>query len=148
MVALTTAHMALTMLDSSKGSITNRALCAKEHAKNDLKTGLKLVTVGAGAVGTAYAAKHSAKFASGLKIGATYIGKGIGKLATKLGATKIGAKILANAPKAGLIGVGIAAGAYVLDTVFSYANKAGRIDQKYEDSAKIEKASKNVVLEA
>lgn len=147
-IGLATGHAAVTMLDASKGSLTNRAQCAKEHFKNDVQTGLKVATMGAGTVGVAYAVKHSPKAAKAAKTGATYLGKGIGKLATKLGASKFGAKILANAPKAGVAAVAIAAGAYVLDALLNHANKAGRINQKYEDAAKIEGTTKNVVLDA
>lgn len=147
-IGVATGHAAAIMLDRSKGSMTNRAQCAKEHFKNDMKTGLKLWAVGGAGVGTVYAVKNSAKAAKAVKTSATYLGKVLGKLATKLGASKLGAKILAHAPKAGVAAIAIAAGAYVLDTIVGHANKAGRIDQKYEDSAKIEATTKNVVLDA
>ncbi len=147
-IGLATGHAGAIMLDRSKGSMTNRAQCAKEHFKNDMKTGLKLWAVGGAGVGTVYAVGNSAKAAKAVKTGATCLGKALGQLATKLGASKFGAKILAHAPKAGVTAIAIAAGAYVLDTIVSYANKAGRIDQKYEDSAKIEETTKNVVLDA
>ncbi len=147
-MTVTTTHLVTTMLNPSKGSMTNRAQCAKEHMKNDMKTGFKLWAVGGAGAGAVYAVKHSAKAAQVAKSGATYLGKGLGKLATKLGASKFGAKILANAPKAGVAAVAIAAGVYVLDTIIGYATKAGKIDQKYEDAAKIEELMKNVVLVA
>lgn len=147
-IGLATGHAGAIMLDRRKGSMTNRAQCAKEHFKNDMKTGLKLWAVGGAGVGTVYAVGNSAKAAKAVKTGATCLGKVLGKLATKLGASKFGAKILAHAPKAGMAAIAIAAGAYVLDTIVSHANKTGRIDQKYEDSAKIEETTKNVVLDA
>ena len=51
-----------------------------------------------------------------------------------------------NPAKYGAAGVIAAAGLYMLDKLFNYANKQGRIDQKYEDAAKIESSTKNVVL--
>ena len=38
-IGVATGHAAAIMLDRSKGSMTNRAQCAKEHFKNDMKTG-------------------------------------------------------------------------------------------------------------
>ena len=146
-IGVATGHAAAIMLDRSKGSMTNRAQCAKEHFKNDMKTGLKIGTVGAGAVGVAYAAKHSPKVAKAV----TYGGKAIGHIAKKVGAKDFATKLLKNPlgqKRLGALAVGIAAGAYVLDTLFNYANKAGRINQKYEDAAKIEGTTKNVVLDA
>ena len=150
-IGVATGHAAAIMLDRSKGSMTNRAQCAKEHFKNDMKTGLKIGTVGAGAVGVAYAAKHSPKVAKAVTYGAKTIGKAIGHIAKKVGAKDFATKLLKNPlgqKRLGALAVGIAAGAYVLDTIVGHANKAGRIDQKYEDAAKIEGTAKNVVLDA
>ena len=150
-IGVAIGHAAAIMLDRSKGSMTNRAQCAKEHFKNDMKTGLKIGTVGAGAVGVAYAAKHSPKVAKAVTYGAKTIGKAIGHSAKKVGAKDFATKLLKNPlgqKRLGALAVGIAAGAYVLDTLFNYANKAGRINQKYEDAAKIEGTTKNVVLDA
>lgn len=150
-IGLATGHAAVTMLDASKGSLINRAQCAKEHFKNDVQTGLKVATVGAGTVGISYAAKHSSKVAKAVTYGATTIGKAIGHIAKKLGATEFATKLLKNPlgqKRLGIMAVGITAGAYVLDTLLNHANKAGRINQKYEDAAKIEGTTKNVVLDA
>ena len=56
--------------------------------------------------------------------------------------------MLKNPTKAGVVGLSIAAGFYAIDTLMTWANKKGKIDQKYEDAAKIESQTKNIVLEA
>ena len=63
-----TAHAAVTMIDSKKGSMTNRAECAKEHFKNDLKYGAAIAVPAAGVAGAAVYAglKPNTKVSKGL----------------------------------------------------------------------------------
>lgn len=125
----------LTFVDSTKGSMTNRAQCAKEHFKNNLDRDLKasLIGVGAGVV----AIKPSI---------ATKLGKGISKLAKASGLGKIAAKIAKNPKAYGVAGLAVAGGLALLKLVQDHAYKAGQIDQKYTDSAAIESQTKNVIL--
>ena len=149
---VSSAHAAATMFDPKKGSMTNRAECAKEHFKNDFKYGMAIGLPTAGVVATAAVARlkpnssimkkitsYAAKAANGL-------GKLFGKVTSKI-APKLSEKILKNPAKFGVIGLLAAGGVYVLNQVSKWANNAGRIDQKYEDAAKIEGTTKNVVLE-
>lgn len=131
----------LTMVDSSKGSLTNRFECAKEHAKNNVVCALKLGT--ASAAGT-YVAIAKPSFATKF---AKTVGNGIGKLLSKLGSSKTAAKILKNPTKAGAAGLLAAGGLWVLNTVAKHCYKSGQIDQKYTDAAAIESTTKNVILE-
>ncbi len=131
----------LAFVDSSKGSLTNRFECAKEHAKNNVVASLKLGT--AAAAGT-YVAIAKPSFATKF---AKTVGKGLGKLLSKLGASKVAAKILKNPTKAGAAGL-IAAGAlWAVNTLSKHCYKAGQIDQKYTDAAAIESTTKNVILD-
>ena len=129
------------MVDPSKGSLTNRAECAKEHFKNNLSTNLQLGLAGA-AGGLAIAKKP--KFL--VKI-ATKIGEVASKLVGKLGAKGMAAKIMKNPTKFGKYGMIAAAALWVLNKIEKHAFKAGQIDQKYTDAAAIEQQTKNVVLD-
>ncbi len=144
MFGLATVHASSILLDSKKGSFTNRLDCAKETWKNDAK--LMLTTVApTAAVATAAVLKPSI-----LTKAAQYVGKGLtkvlGKLGPKITANGLVQKILKNPTKAGGIGL-IAAGAlYVIDALTKHSYKAGQIDQKYTDAAAIESQTKRVVL--
>jgi len=144
-----TTHAVMTMCDKKKGSMTNRFECAKEHVKNDVKSGLKLAVPTAAVAGAAYIkyAKPASKAAQLMTKGLGTIGKCIGKVANKV-APKFAKEIMKNPAKFGAIGLAVAAGGYALDTIFAWANKKGRIDQKYEDAAKIESQTKNIILES
>lgn len=158
-IAGTSAHAVQTLLDSKKGSLTNRLDCAKEHAKNDIKTGVQigLPTV---AVAGAAIAKPSLlsklAVATGGALGkfASILGKCIKKIAPKAGAKASSALAKAagflgkNAYKAGVVGLVAAGALYVLNKVVNHAEQKGRIDQKYEDAAAIECHTKNIVLQA
>lgn len=149
-----TVHAAVTMIDSKKGSMTNRAECAKEHFKNDLKYGAAIAVPAAGVAGAAVYAglKPNTKVSKGLiniaQKTAKTIGNYLGKIIKKLGGKNIAEKILKNPTKFGAAGLVGAAGLYVITKLVNWANNSGRIDQKYEDSAKIESTTKNVVLDA
>ena len=127
--------------DSTKGSLTNRYQCSKEHIKNDLvttaKSTLTLTAGGAAAVGT-LASKNTI-------LGAKAFTK-VGKLLQKIGVAN-----LTNVAKAGKYGILGLIGAATVGTLSYLISKniykKGQIDQKYTDSAKIESTTKNVILE-
>ena len=148
MIGLTSAHMVTTMLDKNKGSMTNRFECAKEHAKNDMKMGFNLAVPMAVAGGAAYVkyAKPASKAAQVLTKGVAYLGKGLGKLTNKI-APNFAEKVMKNPAKFGAAGLAVAGGLYVVNRLMNWSNKKGKIDQKYEDAAKIESQTKNIVLE-
>jgi len=140
-----------TLFDKKKGSFTNRTECAAEHMKNDTNFALKTAVVGGAA---AYTAIKKPKFVLNI---AKELGSAVGKFADKLSNTKIAKhiapalqkiaeKVGKNPTKAGVIGMVALAGLYLLNTVEKHDYKQGRIDQKYEDAAKIESQTKNVVL--
>lgn len=164
-----TGHVVSTLLDKDKGSMTNRWECAKEHAKNDFTNGSKILLTSASVAGlTALAAKgkriaeldtalktapkifkpnNMSKVCQAIYKGMGKLGNGIGKVASKLGAKGLAEKIMKNPTKAGLAGIALAAGLYILNKTANYFTQKGRIDQKYEDAAKIESQTKNIVLE-
>lgn len=122
-------------VDGTKGSMTNRTQCAKEHFKNNAKFYLGTTALSAGI--TAVAVKPTI---------ATKLATGIGKLAKAVGLDKMATAIAKNPKKFGALGVGIAAVLGFTSIVQSHAYKAGQIDQKYTDAAAIESQTKNVVL--
>lgn len=136
----------LVMFDSSKGSLTNRADCAKEQLKNKLALHTK-VTLPTAAVATAAVVKPNL-----LGKIATTVGKGLCKiiktLTPNVASNKIAQKILANPTRLGAGGLIVAGGLWVLNALTKHIYKAGQIDQKYTDAAAIEKTTKNVVLDA
>ncbi len=144
------AHGMSTMLDKNKGSMTNRFDCAKEHVKNDTKTSVKMAVPVAALAGAAYIkhAKPATKMAQVIAKMPKVLGQGIGKFLKALKVNTVAEKVLKNPTKAGVVGLSIAAGFYAIDTLMTWANKKGKIDQKYEDAAKIESQTKNIVLEA
>ena len=155
----TSAHAVQALLDSKKGSLTNRVDCAKEHVKNDLKTG---VQIGVPAAGVAVVALKKPGLLKTLAVktgefagkAASALGNGITKIAPKAG-TKVSAALAnaagylsKNAYKAGAIGLIAAGGLYVLNKLLNHAETKGRIDQKYNDTGAIENATKHLVLNA
>ena len=165
MLTVATAHYLSTLADTKKGSLTNRSQAAKEHFKNDLKTGLAIAVPVAATgvvVGTGKAGILATKTGSVMAKVYKYVGKALNKLGatkllhkSKLGkfSTKVAnlAKDVANTisknpKKYGAIGLAVAGALYLTKVLTKYSNKAGRIDQKYEDAAKIESQTKNVVL--
>ena len=145
-----TMHYLSTLADNKKGSLTNRHQAGVEHFKNDFKTGV-LLTVPAIGVVFAKETGNLGKIAQGAGKG---ISKGVELFAKAIQKTKIGKRLLMVAEaigktpqKAGAIGLLVAGGLYVSKVISKFSYNAGRIDQKYEDSAKIESQTKNVVLE-
>jgi len=146
------AHSMRTMADKNKGSLTNRYQCTKEHFKNDLNLTLKEYAAATLAGGAAFAtaAKGGTKAA---KFVETVLTKPVGmmikgvlfKVAKALGAGTTGITKI-SAAKAGAAGIVLASGLYIINALINHANKRGKIDQKYDDAAKIESQTKNVVL--
>lgn len=153
MLTVATAHYLTTLADSKKGSLTNRHEAAKEHFKNDLKFGYTLAVpaVAAAVVGASgKGATVTAKTGSFIAKSCNYMSKLLSKLGAKnlaSGAKKIAAEISKNPKKYGVIGLAAAGGLLLAKITAKYCNTQGRIDQKYEDAAKIEGQTKNVVLQ-
>lgn len=139
------AHGAATLFDKNKGSLTNRYENAKEHLKNDLIFGANAgaVVIAAKALKTTKAGKMVATGAGKL-VGMVL--NGASKLINKC-SSSLGKKILKNPTKAGVIGIAAALYLNGLYAFYKFANNKGKIDQKYEDAAKIETTTKNVVLD-
>lgn len=133
----------LTMFDSSKGSITNRYDCAKEHFKNNFKTTAEVALV-AGGAGLLAAKKPKVVIVAGTKI-ASACGKFISKSPKALDLFRKAASKFRGV-KLNRLGLLVAAGA-ALGIILKGVFKSGQIDQKYTDSAKIESETKNIVLE-
>lgn len=139
-----------TLLDSKKGSLTNRVDCAKEHIVNDSKAVLETAIPAAG-VGIVAMKKPEL-----LTQVANVVGKSIGKagkwLAAKMPKGGFGTgllnKVLKNPAKAGGIGLAIAGGLYLINRLCNHARNEGKIEQKYNDTGAIENATKNLVLNA
>ncbi|MBQ8459128.1 hypothetical protein IJ541_03380 [bacterium] len=140
-----------TLLDSKKGSLTNRAQCAKEHMNNDLNLGLKLSVPAAAGVVAVCKPDLATKLAAKAGNYITYGVKEAVKLFSKGGAKGQIAKAIGYMAKhptrTGVAGLALTAGLWVLNSIVNHANKNGRINQKYEDAARIESQTKNVVLE-
>lgn len=128
-----------TMVDPSKGSMTNRYECAKEHFKNNLKLVVPTTVTGA-ALGVAIASPKTA-----VKVGSK-IGTTVAKGFKAIGARGLAAKILKNHKKFGLVGLAVAGGLWFVNSLQKHAYKSGQIDQKYTDAAAIESHTKNIVL--
>lgn len=145
---LMTGHSVVSLLDTKKGSLTNRAECAKEHFKNDLNLTVKTALGGAAVAGVIYKPNIAVNIASTIGSGIVKAGKYIANKLPKLGLkdSKFLKDLAKNPTKLGVAGLVIAGGLFVVDTIAKYANKSGRIDQKYEDTAKIEGSTKNVIL--
>ena len=124
-----------TFVDGTKGSMTNRTQCAKEHFKNNLKYNLQASALGI--AGGVVAFKPSI---------ATKLATGVSKLAGAVGLNKMAAAIAKNPKKYGIVGLATAGVIALTSLVQSHAYKAGQIDQKYTDAAAIESQTKNVVL--
>lgn len=143
------ATPAYTMVDSTKGSMTNRYQCAKEHLQNNVNYCLKTSALGVITAGTTIAAVKNKSFVNKL---ATKIGKLISKKPASLPKGTVGKVIIPNYAKKGKFALLVAGAAVVGGTlahlISGYYFKKGQIDQKYTDSAKIESQTKNVILES
>lgn len=135
MAPITMGSPIYTFVDGTKGSMTNRSQCAKEHFKNNLKYNLPASALGVAGVAVAFKPSIATKFATG-----------ISKLASAVGLNKVATAIAKNPKKFGLLGLGVAGALALTSLVQSHAYRAGQIDQKYTDAAAIESQTKNVVL--
>ena len=134
---------------NNKGSLNNRFNCAKEHIKNDLKYELPVAAVTTAA--TAAAIIKPKPLVNAVKV----LGEGIGQVGKFLAnkvfkggfGTGILDKVLKNPTKAGVIGLGIAGLAWLMNLQAKHSYNAGKIDQKYTDAAILESQSKNIVLD-
>lgn len=141
MTSMYLASPAYTMVDKSKGSMTNRYECAKEHFKNNFSANLKGLGLGvATGAGIVVAKKQPKVYLS--------LAKKLGEL---LGKSKTITKHLPDVMKRGKVGLAVAAGVALLTAAThitaKHSYKAGQIDQKYTDAAKIESQTKNIILE-
>ena len=149
-----TTHYFVTLTDSKKGSLTNRHEAAKEHFKNDLKCELALAlpaTAAAGAIISPNTARNIAKtVGTGICKFGRYIAKNLKntKILSNLKNNKLLMKIVKNPTKLGVLGFAAATVLYLNKVASKYSYNRGKIDQKYEDAAKIESQTKNVVLQA
>ncbi len=128
------------MVDPTKGSLTNRSQCAKEHFKNNLALDAKMALAGAGG---AYVALKKPSVAVNL---AKVVGEFGAKIVKSLGGKNLAKNILKNPSKYGAYGLAAAGALWVLNTISKHVYKAGQIDQKYTDAAAIESQTKNVIL--
>lgn len=147
-----------------KGSFGNRVDCAGQQLKNNLVTGAQATAVGAGAVGTVYAAAKNEKVATTLARvfdkSADAVGKlfgqkkwskflneamakniAIGKTQNNANLNPETLKNLTKTIKCGKAGILTAAIALMgLSYIGSKHNyKMGQIDQKYTDKAQLQK---------
>lgn len=131
------------MVDGTKGSLTNRAECAKEHFKNNLKANANYALLGATAGAAIAFPKHTNKIAA--KAGTTF-GNVLSKMGTKIANSKITQSIIKNPTKAGKLAFLAVGLGYLMNTIQQHAFKAGQIDQKYTDTAALESHSKKIIL--
>ena len=122
-----------TMVDSTKGSMTNRVECAKEHMKNNFKTSATIGATGLG-FGLAYS-----------KGGANWLARRIGDFMQKFPSLE---KVVKNPVKAGKFALIAVPTAIMLNTLLKGVYKNGQIDQKYTDLANIERQKKAVIVDA
>ena len=152
------ASPAYTMFDSTKGSMTNRYQCAKEHFKNNLEYGLKGACLGAATAGVSYAAIKNPTKVNNLaaKIGKFFTKNKLTKLPKGAIEKRIDPKIVdkllkpsyLKKGKAALLLGGIALfGGALVHLIAKSSYKSGQIDQKYKKKKKIESQTKNVILE-
>lgn len=145
-----TLHYLSTLADNKKGSLTNRHQAGVEHFKNDFKTGVLLTAPAIGLV----VAKETGTLGKIAQGAGKVIFKGVELFAKSVQKSKLGKTLLIaaekigkNPKKAGAIGLAIAGGLYLSKVISRFSYNSGRIDQKYEDAAKIESQTKNVVLD-
>lgn len=137
-----------TLFDKDKGSMTNRVECAKEHLKNDANLVAKLGLTG----GLGYVISKNPKIfkpvVTTLGKGLMSIPKAILKLLKSPKATSLAEKLAKlNPTKVGIGGLVVAGGVYVAKALYKNILNKGKIEQKYDDAAKIESQTKNIVLD-
>lgn len=147
MLGIGTIHYFATLCDSKKGSMTNRNQCAIEHFKNDVKYGyLAAAPIAAGVAGCK-TPQITRNIGNAFGKSIVKIADTVAKLAKSDKVTKYVEKIAKHPTVLGLGALGALGLATTVGALVKHANNKGRIDQKYEDAAKIESQTKNVVLE-
>ena len=125
-----------TLFDSRKGNMGNRVECATEKYKERLKATAPLFVASA-ATGVAIGVKPDLAVKT-----AKAVGTGISKLIGKLPETLKNSKVLTTVAKNPITAGAVAIGMGVLGIITHISNKLsyteGRIDQKYEDKAKLQ----------
>lgn len=141
---------AYSMVDSTKGSFSNRAECAKEHFKNNVGYAAKSVALGAGTGAVAYGVFKNPKL---VDKAAVKTGDFLVKFANKLAKTKYFSKLgnfnfnKIKLGKAGLLALAITTFTAICNHLAAtHTYKSGQIDQKYTDVAILEKNAKNPLL--
>ena len=138
-----------TLTDNTKGSVGNRVDCAGAHIKNNFKSGLQYSATGAALMGTVYAAAKNPKaFDKAATKFTGFLSKNLVRLSNQLSKQpmlKLFSKecsALASKmtnPNAILVGAILGATALVTNYITrNHAYKAGQIDQKYTDKAKLQ----------
>ncbi|MBP3820450.1 hypothetical protein J6G99_02265 [bacterium] len=137
----------VTMFDSRKGDLSNRMSCAGEQYKNNIVESAKSVVVAGAAAGTAYSIKRNPAMLSWL---GKYLDKGLKKLVSiapkYIQSDKIVKKALNTSGKTkalAFLGAIFVSACSKITT--DHAFRAGQIDQKYTDRAKIEAHNKDVL---
>lgn len=145
-----TLGVAAPLVSKDKGDISNRAKCMGSQTLNNVKTLAADTLVIGGSVATLKAAAKFGKFGSFLqKI--TEKGAGVAtKVFSKAGLGKVSSKIstiMNKMPKGVKIAAPVVLAATALIGYFKNKNiyKAGQIDQKYTDKAKLEKHQEDII---
>lgn len=142
---LTIANPVAALTKKENGTPSNRAACAGAHLKNDFKTALKAEAVAYASIG-AVVLTHKIPAVSTFveksasKLAKTKIGKHIGKVASSMLSQETISKIkgLPTPVKlAAAIAVPTLSAISIITTKGIY--NAGKIDQKYEDKAQLNK---------
>lgn len=127
------------LVSKDKGSFGNRMNCAGEHMKNNLVSNVQTAGVALVGGGAVYGLKKT-------NAAANFIGKGIDKAITFVAKktntinSSVIQKALNASPKAKALSAVLALGTIALGYItHKHAYKAGQIDQKYTDRAKMEK---------
>jgi hypothetical protein len=127
------------LADSKKGPFENRIRCTGEHMGNNIKANLATTATIGGAVGISTLAAKYPSVANALKIPVDFVKNGISNLLSGSGGKAVkeafstGLEFVKNSPTA----VKIAAPLILLGIMFKNYYNAGKIDQKYEDRAKV-----------
>ncbi|MBR1460379.1 hypothetical protein IJ596_01930 [bacterium] len=126
------------LVANDKGDISNRLKCTKEQMTNRAKTFLQLGLVSAGSSAASYGVFKSS-------IASKAIAKVVDKALGILPKTTVVQKILNASPMTKALGVvGAISMSLLAHIITKSVYKAGQIDQKYTDRAKMEAKTKDV----
>ena len=124
---------------SNKGDFSNRMECSRELIKNNAKTTVGLAGAVAATSGTAYALTKNDKLVKAIATPIKNFGKWLTKEIPMSNKLVRELKALGKNPKAVAMGAVIAGGAAVINAILTKSvYRAGQIDQKYTDKAKLE----------